>query len=144
MRGKWNTFVGAGALTVFVLSRAVSAEAQAGQQGQPPSQQQPPADKDKQPNPAPLSMDNAPAASPEEDSASKAVQQAAEPTKRIQLAEEFLQNGPIEKTACLILDVRMPGMSGLELQRALGLKLTGVEARVGADVHDQHRSAGGL
>src|SRR6266436_1595967 len=36
-------------------------------------------------------------------------------------AEEFLQNGPIEKTACLILDVRMPGMSGLELQRDLGL-----------------------
>jgi len=59
-------------------------------------------------------------------------------------AKEFLLNGPIEKTACLILDVRMPGMSGLELQRDLGLKLTGVEARVGADVHDQHRSAGGL
>ena len=34
-------------------------------------------------------------------------------------AKEFLQNGPIEKTACLILDVRMPGMSGLELQRDL-------------------------
>jgi len=34
-------------------------------------------------------------------------------------AEEFLQNGPIEKTACLILDVRMPRMSGLELQRHL-------------------------
>jgi len=94
MKRKWNILVGAGALTVFLLSRAVSAEAQAGQQGQPPSQQQPPADKDKQPNPAPLSMDNAPAASPEEDSASKAVQQAAEPTKRIQLAEEFLQKYP--------------------------------------------------
>jgi len=95
MRGKWNTLVGAGALTVFLLSRAVSAEAQAGQQSQPPpSQQQPPADKDKQPNPAPLSMDNAPAASPEEDSASKAVQQATDPNKRIQLAEEFLQKYP--------------------------------------------------
>jgi len=94
MKRKWNILVGAGALTVFLFSRAVSAEAQAGQQGQPPSQQQPPADKDKQPNPAPLSMDNAPAASPEEDSASKAVQQAAEPTKRIQLAEEFLQKYP--------------------------------------------------
>ena len=95
MRGKWNTLVGAGALTVFLLSRAVSAEAQAGQQSQPPpSQQQPPADKDKQPNPAPLSMDNAPAASQEEDSASKAVQQATDPNKRIQLAEEFLQKYP--------------------------------------------------
>jgi tetratricopeptide (TPR) repeat protein len=39
-------------------------------------------------------MDNAPAASPEEDSASKAVQQATEPNKRIQLAEEFLQKYP--------------------------------------------------
>jgi tetratricopeptide (TPR) repeat protein len=94
MRGKWNSLVGAGALTVSLLCRATSAEAQAGQQDQPPSQQQPPADKDKQPNPAPLSMDNAPAASPEEDSASKAVQQATDPNKRIQLAEEFLQKYP--------------------------------------------------
>src|SRR6266404_867427 len=93
MRGKWNTLVGAGAFTVFLLCRA--AEAQTGQQGQPPPrQQQPPADKDKQPNPAPLSMDNAPAASPEEDSASKAVQQATDPNKRIQLAEDFLKKYP--------------------------------------------------
>jgi len=56
MRGKWNTLVGAGALTVFLLCRAASAEAQSGQQSQQPSQQQqPPADKEKQPNPAPLS-----------------------------------------------------------------------------------------
>jgi tetratricopeptide (TPR) repeat protein len=94
MRGKWNTLVGAGALTVFLLCRAASAEAQSGQQSQQPtSQQQPPADKDKQPNPAPLSMDNAPA-SPEEDSASKAVQQATDPNKRIQLAEDFLKKYP--------------------------------------------------
>src|SRR6266436_6512127 len=94
MRGKWNTLVGAGALTVSLLCRATSAEAQAGQQGQPPSQQQPPADKDKQPNPAPLSMDNAPAASPEEDSASKTVQQTTDPNKRIQMAEDFLKKYP--------------------------------------------------
>ena len=94
MRGKCNTLVGAGALTVFLLCRSASAEAQSGQQGQQPSQQQPPADKDKQPNPAPLSMDNAPAASPEEDSASKTVQQATDPNKRIQLAEDFLKKYP--------------------------------------------------
>ena len=31
-------------------------------------------------------------------------------------AEEFLASGLVEETACLILDLRMPGMNGLELQ----------------------------
>ena len=96
MRGKWNTWVGAGTLTAFLLCGAASATAQSGQPGQSqPGQQQPPAQqgKDKQPNPAPLSMDNA-AVSPEEESAFKAVQQAGDPNKKIQLAEEFLQKYP--------------------------------------------------
>src|SRR5437899_214438 len=39
-------------------------------------------------------------------------------------AEEFLDSGQAKKTACLILDVRMPRMDGLELQRRLaGSKL---------------------
>jgi len=98
------TLVGAGALMVFLLFRAASAGAQTGQQGQggqaqqpsqqqPSQQQQPPADKDKQPNPAPLSMDNAPA-TPEEEAAAKAAQQSTDPNKRIQMAEEFLQKHP--------------------------------------------------
>lgn len=34
-------------------------------------------------------------------------------------AEEFLNSGDLENRHCLILDVRMPGLSGLELQRHL-------------------------
>ena len=34
-------------------------------------------------------------------------------------AEEFLHSGHLQDTACLIVDVRMPRMNGLELQRQL-------------------------
>jgi FixJ family two-component response regulator len=34
-------------------------------------------------------------------------------------AESFLSSGSLAQTDCLILDVRMPGMSGPELQREL-------------------------
>ena len=34
-------------------------------------------------------------------------------------AEEFLKSGHQHDTACLITDIRMPGMSGLELQAQL-------------------------
>jgi FixJ family two-component response regulator len=34
-------------------------------------------------------------------------------------AEHFLASGAIAKTTCLITDVQMPGLSGLELQEAL-------------------------
>jgi tetratricopeptide (TPR) repeat protein len=101
MRGKWNNWMGAAALTASLVCWGASTSAQTGQgypaQQQP--QQPPPAqqDKDKQPSPAPLSMDNAPPAaapSPEEETAFKAVQQASDPAKKIQLAEDFLQKYP--------------------------------------------------
>lgn len=34
-------------------------------------------------------------------------------------AEAFLESGLLRKAACLIVDIRMPGMSGLELQARL-------------------------
>jgi FixJ family two-component response regulator len=41
------------------------------------------------------------------------------PTRAFASAEEFLESGATQGTACLILDVRLPGMSGIELQRKL-------------------------
>ncbi|WP_420997316.1 response regulator [Cupriavidus sp. 30B13] len=37
-------------------------------------------------------------------------------------AEAFLGSDCVSQTGCLILDIAMPGMSGLELQRALRLR----------------------
>ena len=36
-------------------------------------------------------------------------------------AEAFLESNQLSETDCLILDLRIPGMSGLELQRQLAL-----------------------
>jgi FixJ family two-component response regulator len=41
------------------------------------------------------------------------------PAKAFSSAEEFLQSGQQHQTACLIADIRMPGMSGLDLQAKL-------------------------
>jgi FixJ family two-component response regulator len=41
------------------------------------------------------------------------------PAQAFASAEEFLKSGQQYQTACLIADIRMPGMSGLELQAHL-------------------------
>jgi FixJ family two-component response regulator len=41
------------------------------------------------------------------------------PAQSFASAEEFLQSGQRHQIACLIADIRMPGMSGLELQAKL-------------------------
>jgi FixJ family two-component response regulator len=44
---------------------------------------------------------------------------AGMPARAFASAEEFLGSGQSQQTACLIADIRMPGMSGLELQAKL-------------------------
>jgi FixJ family two-component response regulator len=41
------------------------------------------------------------------------------PAQAFGSAEEFLKSGQQQQTACLIADIRMPGLSGLELQAQL-------------------------
>jgi len=47
------------------------------------------------------------------------LQSAELPAQSFASAEEFLQSGQRHQIACLIADIRMPGMSGLELQAKL-------------------------
>lgn len=62
-------------------------------------------------------------------------------------AEEFLASAEREGTACLILDVRLPGMSGIELQRQLavagdGTPIIFVTAHGDASLRDSLMKAG--
>jgi FixJ family two-component response regulator len=59
----------------------------------------------------------------DDDSMRSAVQDLLEavglPASGFASAEEFLRSGKQHETACLITDIRMPGMSGLDLQAQL-------------------------
>jgi FixJ family two-component response regulator len=47
------------------------------------------------------------------------LKEAGLPAQAFASAEEFLQSGQQHQTACLIADIRMSGMSGLDLQAKL-------------------------
>jgi FixJ family two-component response regulator len=47
------------------------------------------------------------------------LKEAGLPARAFASAEEFLASGGQRQTACLITDIRMPGMSGLDLQARL-------------------------
>ncbi|HKE43434.1 MAG TPA: response regulator [Steroidobacteraceae bacterium] len=64
-------------------------------------------------------------------------------------AEEFLGSGRIGETDCLISDVQMPGMSGLDLQAKLNadgheLPMIFVAASPGAKAREQAIASGAL
>jgi FixJ family two-component response regulator len=47
------------------------------------------------------------------------MKEAGLPAQAFASAEEFLGNGELQQVGCLVVDIRMPGMSGLELQARL-------------------------
>lgn len=47
------------------------------------------------------------------------MKEAGYPAVAFASAEEFLESGSQRETGCLIVDIRMPGISGLELQARL-------------------------
>lgn len=49
----------------------------------------------------------------------RAIAAAGYAVEVLESAEEFLRKPPPGRPACLVLDVRMPGMTGPELQRAV-------------------------
>ena len=50
------------------------------------------------------------------------MQEAGLEARAFTSAEDFLNSGMLRETGCLITDIRMPGMSGLELQRTLNAR----------------------
>ena len=61
-------------------------------------------------------------------------------------AEEFLNSDHFDKTDCLILDVRMPGITGIELQRQLrakGCRIPIIFISAHADEETRNQAMGG-
>src|ERR1700688_1657407 len=54
-------------------------------------------------------------------------------------AEDFLESGRLAQTACLVLDMQLPKMSGLELQRRLAAAGASVPI-IFITAHDQEKA----
>jgi FixJ family two-component response regulator len=52
-------------------------------------------------------------------------------------AEEFLRSGTLSATCCMITDVRMPGIDGLELQRRVRIQRPGLAVILISAHHDE-------
>src|SRR5260370_4213311 len=61
------------------------------------------------------------------------------PARAFASAEEFLTSGQQHQTACLIADIRMPGMSGLEMQPQLNAE----QFRIPPNLITAHREENG-
>jgi FixJ family two-component response regulator len=64
-------------------------------------------------------------------------------------AEDFLAQGPVERFACVVTDVQMPGMSGIELKqwlsaRHLAIPVIMMTARSEPGLEDSARAAGAI
>jgi len=71
------------------------------------------------------------------------------PARAFASAEEFLESDVQGKTACLVVDIRMPGMSGLDLQARLnaggaGIPLIFITAHGDAETHLRALRAGAV
>ena len=53
------------------------------------------------------------------DSVQSVLESAGYDTVTFESAEAFLQSGALSRVACLVADVRLPGMDGTELQRRI-------------------------
>lgn len=63
--------------------------------------------------------------------------------------QEFLNSGAAERAACLLLDVRMPGMDGLDVQRSLAergvrIPIVFLTGRASDEEERRARSAGAV